>query len=128
MRRFALIPAVLLSLLLANAALAEEEHEEPSAFEGYLSRLGNNAVGGLNGVLTFYVDPVALAAEGDAVFDQVWAPSLTGRLLGLAAGLGQGAYRLMMGASDLVLAPAPAMPMLSPVPRYKVLPFEHADE
>jgi hypothetical protein len=33
-----------------------------------------------------------------------------------------------MGVCDLVLAPVPGVPMLSPVPRSKLWPFEHEDE
>jgi hypothetical protein len=129
MRRLVLIPAVLLSLLLANAAFADDdEDDEPSVFQGYLMRFGNNAVAGLNGILTFYVDPVAFAAQGDEIFEEIWASSVTGRILGFSAGLLQGGYRLLMGATDLALSPVPAMPMMSPVPRYKILPFEHEDE
>ena len=37
-------------------------------------------------------------------------------------------YRLVMGTLDIVFTPIPAMPMLSPVQRYELVPFEHDDE
>lgn len=128
MRRLLTALAVLPLLLLASAGFAEEEDEEPSVFVGYLRNTGNTIVGGFNGILTFPADPVAFAMEGDEVFSSLPKPSVTGRIVGVPAGLMQGLYRLMMGTCDVVLAVVPAMPMLSPVPRYKLLPFEHEDE
>jgi hypothetical protein len=66
--------------------------------------------------------------EGDEVFSSLPKPSVTGRIVGFPAGLMQGLYRAVMGTCDVVLAVVPAMPMLSPLPRYKLLPFEHEDE
>ena len=50
------------------------------------------------------------------------------RPLGFFSGILLMAYRSFTGALDLVLAPGP-IPVISPVPRYKVIPgFEHEDE
>jgi hypothetical protein len=128
MQRLVTALAVLPLLLIASAGFAEDEDEEPGVFVGYLRNTGNIFVGGFNGILTFPADPVAFTIEGDEVFSELPKPSVTGRLLGFPAGLFQGIYRLMMGVCDVALAVVPAMPMLSPVPRYELLPFEHEDE
>lgn len=120
--------AVLPLLVIASAGLADDEEDEPGVFVEYLRNTGNEFVGGLNGILTFPADPVAFTMEGDEVFSSLPAPAVTGRLVGFPAGLLQGIYRVMMGACDMALAVVPAMPMLSPVPRYKLLPYEHPDE
>jgi hypothetical protein len=128
MRRLLPALAVLPLLLLANAGFADEDDEEPSVFVEYLRNTGNTFVGGFNGILTFPADPVAFTMEGDEVFESLPKPSVTGRIVGFPAGLLQGIYRLVMGTCDVAFAVVPAMPMLSPLPRYKPLPFEHPDE
>jgi hypothetical protein len=128
MQRLVSALAVLPLLLIASAGFAEDEDEEPSVFVEYLRNTGNIFVGGFNGILTFPADPVAFTMEGDEVFESLPAPSVTGRLVGFPAGLLQGVYRVTMGVCDVALAVVPAMPMLSPLPRYKLLNFEHPDE
>lgn len=128
MRRLVTALAALPLLLIASAGFAEDEDDEPGVFVEYLRKAGNTFVGGFNGILTFPADPVAFTIEGDEVFSELPAPSVTGRLVGFPAGLLQGLYRAMMGVCDVALAVVPAMPMLSPVPRYKLLPFEHEEE
>ncbi|MDJ0850129.1 MAG: hypothetical protein QNK04_17290 [Myxococcota bacterium] len=105
----------------------EEEDEEPSAFVLFLQERGNNAAIGLNGIITFPADPVMFAIEGPDVLDGWWAPPA--HAVGFVAGLLQGTYRVVMGAIDIPFALIPKMPMLSPVPRFKALPFVlHDDE
>jgi hypothetical protein len=97
-------------------------------FVEYLHGVGNTFLGGFNGILTFPADPVMFTIEGDEVFESLPKPSVTGRIVGFPAGLLQGIYRLTMGACDVALAVVPAMPMLSPLPRFELIPFEHEDE
>ena len=92
------------------------------------SVMSKKIAAGANGIVTFPADTVGFAIEGDEVFESLPAPSVTGRIVGVPAGLLQGLYRAMMGVCDLVLAPIPGVPMLSPVPRYNLLNFEHPDE
>jgi hypothetical protein len=120
--------AVLPLLLLANAGFAYDEDDEPGVFGEYLRGVGRTYAAGANGIVTFPADTVGFAIEGDEVFESLPAPSVTGRIVGVPAGLLQGLYRAMMGVCDLVLAPIPGVPMLSPVPRYKLWPFYHPDE
>ena len=128
MRRLVTALAVLPLLLTASAGFAEDEDEEPSMFAEYLRGAGYTYAAGSNGILTFLADPVGFAIEGDEVFSELPAPKVTGRIVGVGAGFVQGIYRVMMGVCDLVLAPVPGVPMLSPVPRYRLWPFEHEDE
>jgi hypothetical protein len=128
MQRLVCALALLPLLLIASTGFAEDEDEEPSVFVEYLRGAGNTALGGFNGILTFPADPVAFTMEGDEVFEELPAPSVTGRLVGFPAGLLQGVYRVVMGACDVAFALVPAMPMLSPLPRYKLMNFEHPDE
>jgi hypothetical protein len=105
-----------------------EYEDEPSWFSEYWSSMTNRGKAGLNGVITWPADPVILTRDGDEVFESVPAPSVTGRVLGFGAGLLQGCYRLVMGVCDIALSPVPYMPVLSPVQRYELIPFNHPDE
>jgi hypothetical protein len=129
MRRWLTALVLLLVLPVAPAVRAEDEEEEeeerePTVIEEYFVRVGSNAAAGLNGLVTAPADPVALTVDGDEVFGS----PVGGRVLGFGAGSLQAIYRAVMGVSDIALAIVPAMPMLSPVPRYKLLPFEHPEE
>lgn len=126
--RAALLPAVLLALLLASPALAQEddEDEEPGAFRSYLSQRGNNFKGGLNGFITWPADPVMRTVNAKEMFPDWWPPF--NYVTAFFAGTLEGVYRLVMGTVDMVFTPIPAMSMLSPVQRYEVVPFEHDDE
>ena len=74
----------------------------------------------------FPADPVAMAIDGPDILDGWWAPAA--HFFGFFGGILQGGYRVMMGACDIAFFPIPKMMMLSPVPRYKILPLEHDDE
>ena len=120
MQRLVSALAVLPLLLIASAGFAYDEDYERG--------VGNAFKAGFNGILTFPADPVGFAIEGDEVFSSLPAASVTGRIIGVPAGLLQGLYRAIMGTCDVALALIPGVPMLSPVPRYKLWSFEHPDE
>ena len=119
---------MLASMMLASMTLApgawamdeEEEDDEPSAFEEYAFGTGQKFLAGLNGFITWPADPVMMTVESDEVFPE----QVAGRAIGVLAGTLQGVYRLLQGAFDMVLCPF-GMPMLSPEPRYTLIPFEH---
>jgi hypothetical protein len=122
-----------------EAEETEVAEEEPEAEEegGYELKpidvwaidLANRVSIGLNGVLTAPADPVMFTLEGDEVFKDLWMPAVTGRVMGLFAGLCQMPYRAMMGAFDAAFAWAPYLKPVSPVPRFKLLFWaEHPDE
>ena len=129
LRPLALALALTVPLAPAAPVLAQdEEEEEEEVYPDDFPRL-NKFVAGLNGFVTWPADPVMFAIEGDEVFEEFWQPKVTGRIVGALAGLLQAPYRLITGAYDMVTAPlAPVMYMVSPVPRFKVLRFDHDDE
>ena len=89
----------------------------------------NRALAGLNGLITWPADPVMRVVHVSEAFEDAPLAPVTGRFLGLGGGLLLGVYRLTMGVLDIVFQPVPYMPMLSPVPRYKVIQgFVHDDE
>lgn len=126
--RLALLPLILLTLWLAVAAFAQDddEDEEPGAFREYLGERANNFKGGLNGLITWPADPVMRTVDPPEALAEWWPPF--NYLTSFLAGTLEGIYRLTMGACDIVFTPIPRMPMLSPLPRYKLVPFEHEDE
>jgi len=126
--RIALLPAVLLALGLAAPGFAQddEDEEEPGAFREYLNERANNFKGGLNGFITWPADPVMRTVEATELFDTWWPPF--NYMAGFFTGTCEGVYRLMMGTVDIAFTPFPYFPMLSPLQRYEVVPFEHEDE
>ena len=123
--------ALVSSLLLAPAApvLAQDaEEEEGSSYPDDWPRV-NKLAAGFNNVLTWPADPVMFSIEGDDVFSEFWQPQVTGRIVGAFAGLLQAPWRLCSGMFDLISSPlAPVMYMVSPVPRFKLIPHYHDDE
>lgn len=124
--RPALVAACLFALCLAVSPVAVAEDDEPNAFQEYLSERVNNLKVGINGILTFPADPVAMAIDGPDILDGWWTPAA--HVFGFFGGLLQGGYRVMMGGLDVAFFPIPKMPILGPVPRYKILPLEHDGE
>ena len=139
MRRRFLVLTALLPLAYALPALAEveeyeaeeyevEEYEEPAVWHEEFTE-ANRALGGLNGIITWPADPVMLVVHVSEAFEDAPLAPVTGRFLGLGGGLLLGVYRLTMGVLDVVFQPIPFMPTLSPLPRFKVIPwFVHEDE
>ncbi len=109
--------AVSLAVLAALAA-------SPSArAEGIQSLLT-----GLNGILTSPADPVMQVYLPPEKLEDMPLYSVTGRIAGLFAGTLQGTYRALAGVYDLVLSPFVIFPVLSPPPRYELIPgIEYED-
>jgi hypothetical protein len=108
------------------AEAEEEEEEEPTAFDEYLTSVGERALTGLNGLLTAPADPPMAAVHPPEALEKA---SYARRPLGFASGILLMGYRVLTGAVDLGFALVPKMPVTSPVPRYKLIPgFEHEDE
>ncbi len=128
MRRLVLVLTALLALAFALPALAEVEEYEPGVWTEDFPE-ANRALGGLNGIITWPADPVMMVVHVSEAFEDAPLAPVTGRFLGLGGGLMLGVYRFTMGVLDIVFQPIPFMPTLSPVPRYKVIPwFVHEDE
>ena len=128
MRRGILVLTALLPIAFALPAFAEVEEYEPGEWSEDYPK-ANRALGGLNGIITWPADPVMMVVHVSEAFEDAPLAPVTGRFLGLGGGLMLGVYRFTMGVLDIVFQPIPFMPTLSPVPRYKVIPwFVHEDE
>lgn len=120
LRLFVVSLATTLALASATPAFAEYPDDWPRA---------NKAAAGLNDMLTAPADPVMFAIEGDEVFEEFWQPQVTGRMMGALVGLLQMPWRLVSGSFDLITSPlAPWMPMVSPAPRFHLIPHYHDNE
>ncbi len=87
-----------------------------------------NLVTGLNGILTFPADPVMQVYLPPEKLEDMPLYSVTGRIAGLFAGTLQGAHRALAGVYDVVLSPFVIFPVLSPQPRYELVPgIEYED-
>jgi len=105
---------------------AEAEEEEPGWFSEYASSVKTRALTGLNGLVTAPADPVMATMKPPKAFEK---STYLQRPLGFGAGVLQMCYRAFSGAVDLGFAIFPELPVVSPVPRYKLVPgFEHEDE
>ncbi len=83
---------------------------------------------GLNGILTFPADPVMQVYLPPEKLEDMPLYSVTGRIAGLFAGTLQGTYRALAGVYDVVLSPFVIFPVLSPPPRYELIPgIEYED-
>ncbi len=110
-----LVPTLACALALSLAAPAGAQ---------YWSTVANQAGVGLNGILTAPADPVMSVVQPPK--QMIDAPG--GRFLGLFTGTLLSGYRIGMGVFDILLAPLPSL-MMSPVPRFKLIPgIVHDDE
>ena len=116
-------------LAYAMPVLAQDaEEEEASVYPDDWSRL-NKLAAGTNNAITWPADPVMFCIEGDEVFSDFWYPQVTGRMMGAVVGLLEAPWRLITGLFDMATSPlAPIMPMVSPAPRFTLIPSLHDDE
>jgi hypothetical protein len=103
-----------------------EEEEEPGFLFTYFDSVRTRVLTGANGILTAPADPVMAAVDPPKALEK----ASYGRYpLGFGSGFLLMLYRTFSGAVDLGFAPIPAIPVVSPVPRYKLIPgFVHDDE
>src|SRR5262245_15736670 len=105
---------------------AEAEEGEPGWSSEYATSVKTRALTGLNGLVTAPADPVMATVTPPKAFDE---STYLRRPLGFGAGMLQMLYRALTRSVDLRLAIFPELPVVSPVPRYKLVPgFEHEDE
>ena len=108
------------------AAEPEEDEEEPTAWDDYLTSVSERFLTGLNGLITAPADPPMATVTPPKALDKA---GYVRRPLGFASGILLMGYRTLTGAVDFGLALVPKMPVVSPVPRYQVIPgFEHEDQ
>ena len=110
-----------------EAAAAEKgDEEEASAWDEYAASVVERFLTGLNGLVTALADPPMATVEPPKALEKA---GYVRRPLGFASGILLMGYRTFTGAVDFGLALVPKLPVLSPVPRYKLIPgFEHEDE
>jgi hypothetical protein len=103
----------------------EEDEEEPTVWDEYLASVGERFLTGGNGLVTAPADPPMAAVGPPKALDKA---GYARRPLGFASGILLMGYRVLTGAVDFALCLVPKMPVLSPVPRYQLIPgFEHED-
>jgi hypothetical protein len=83
---------------------------------------------GLNGIVTAPADLVSHVVSPPEDYDEIPAPELSGRVLGVFSGSILGAYRALTGALDVALTPLWVIPNLSPEPRYDLVPYYDLEE
>ena len=82
----------------------------------------NNLLAGINGLVTFPVDPVKSSIEPPEEFDDFWGAPVTPHALGFFQGTFLMLYRATMGALDIAFFPFWVFPTLSPEARYEIIP------
>jgi hypothetical protein len=107
-------------LVAATAALLILTSSAAAHAEGV-----NNLAAGVNGLLTFVVDPFAFATEPPEAFEDMTGAPYTSGILGFFAGIVMMPYRATMGALDIALFPFWVFPTLSPEARFDL--FEQSE-
>lgn len=107
MRRLAVFVAVLSVLAVTSPARANGM---------------NNLKAGVNGILTFPADPVALTITPPEKLEDMPGYPVTGRVVGLVAGTMLGGFRLIAGVYDIIVFPLWVLPTFSPEPRFALIP------
>jgi hypothetical protein len=88
----------------------------------------NSLRAGVQGLIQFPADPVMFViAPPDEFVDELPAGQVTGRILGVVAGTAMAGYRVLMGATDIVLSPLWVFPTLSPEANWNWFDVEYED-
>ncbi|HEX5064890.1 MAG TPA: hypothetical protein VFY49_02135 [Myxococcota bacterium] len=104
------------------------QEEAENAWIEYFKNVGNRYMVGFNSLITFPADPVMDTVKPREEFN-----GLPGAKYGpkYVAGFGTGVmlsmYRAATGAYDVLWAPVTPMKVLSPEPRYMLLPATHPE-
>ena len=107
MRRLAAAAATLFVLTIGASANAEGV---------------NNLLAGINGLVTFPVDPVNSSIYPPDEFDDLWGAPVTPHMAGFFQGTLLMLYRATMGALDIAFFPFWVFPTLSPEARFEIIP------
>lgn len=90
--------------------------------------VGNRYMVGANSLITFPADPVMDTVKPREEFEELPLADFGPKYVaGLGTGVMLGIYRAGTGAFDVLWAPITPMKMLSPEPRYTLLPGEHPE-
>ena len=88
----------------------------------------NNLIGGLQGIIQAPADPVIhIVMPPEDFIDELPVGQVSGRILGVFSGTLLGVYRVVMGATDIVLSPLWVFPMMSPEARWNWAEVEYED-
>ncbi len=82
----------------------------------------NNLLAGINGLVTFPVDPVMSSVYPPEEFDELWGAPITSHMAGLFQGTLLMLFRATTGAVDIAFFPFWVFPTLSPEARYEIIP------
>jgi len=126
MRRSAIALALGAAVLALPIAGWGDGDDEPGFWAEYLESARTRVLTGLNGIATGPADPVMATLDTPKALEKA---GYVRRPLGFASGFLLMLYRTFSGAVDVGFSPIPWLPVVSPVPRYKLIPgFEHEDE
>ena len=85
-------------------------------------KIYQNLIAATNGLLTAHMDPIMQVVYPPDDFEYVWGYPVTARALGLVSGTAMMVYRLTGAVYDIVVAPFWIFPVLSPEPRFEIIP------
>lgn len=125
LRRVAVPLAFLLTIALAIPALAQDDwddFEDDDDGTGYWSSVGNRLGMATNSLLTWPADPFMCVLRPDEEFEKLPIRVYTMPVVTTGQGILLSAFRLGTGALDFVLSPLTPMTMMSPEPRYLLIP------
>jgi hypothetical protein len=104
------------------------QEEAETAWVEYFKNVGNRYMVGLNSLITFPADPVMDTVKPREEFNELPLASYGPKYVaGLGTGLMLSMYRAGTGAFDVLWAPVTPMKVLSPEPRYMLLPAKHPE-
>ncbi len=107
--------------LLALAALAALL-SVPAAAQAAKGKIYQNLIGAANNLITFPAEPIMHIIEPPNDFEEMPGAVVTSRFMGLFSGTAMMIYRVTGAVYDIVVAPFYIFPVLSPEPRWEIIP------
>jgi hypothetical protein len=131
LRRLAVPLSFLLTVVFALPTLAQDDwddFEDDDGGTGYWSTVGNRLGVATNSLLTWPADPFMAVLRPDQQLEKLPVRVYTMPVVTTTQGLLLSVFRLGTGAVDLVMSPITAMTMMSPEPRFLLIPGITHDE
>lgn len=107
-----------LSALAALAALLSL----PGTVQAASGKIYQNLIGAANNLLTFPAEPIMQVIEPPYDFEEMPAAAVTSRFMGFFSGTAMMIFRVTGAVYDIVVAPFYIFPVLSPEPRWELIP------
>ncbi len=85
-------------------------------------KIYQNLIGAANGLINAPAEPIMQVIYPPDDFEYVWGYQVTARTLGFFSGTAMMIYRLTGAVYDVVVAPFWIFPVLSPEPRWEIIP------